>query len=517
MTSLTHIPLAIVGLGCRLPGADSPSRFMNLSLEGMRALTRAPEAWGTGLGLDRPLMGGFVPEESKDFKQFRLPPNQLEKMHRMERLLHLSLLQATQDAGYGPDKSPGGRCAIYLGATGLGVDMQVDQTLRLRTPELREHLFALLREQPDGARLMEAVDKYVAEHAPPITAESVPTTATTVAGRLSGMLDTRGGHLAVDAGTASSLAALKFASLSLREGHCDVAVVGAVSPLLSPSTFGLLAARGWLAEQELLALDERAAGTLPGEGAVALVLCRLDDALADGHRIYAVLHGVTSEMNPKQGLSRMSRMVDRAARACLDLVGVDPEQVRHVELQACGIPGLEDQEYLGLKTAYATARAEPLTFSTAAPQVGFQQAASGLVSVMRAALSLHGGMRAPVAGLTTARHGVHTTLECLTRPMKLPPRSYVGVSSLGWTGVAYHALLGAAPTREAQPVVRPVRSAPQKFAIVGMGAIAPGAQDARALWSNIITKADTIGDLPPSRFNAHKMIGALMNPGEVIP
>jgi acyl transferase domain-containing protein len=48
MTSSTNIPLAIVGLGCRLPGADNPSRFMNLSLEGMRALTRAPEAWGTG-------------------------------------------------------------------------------------------------------------------------------------------------------------------------------------------------------------------------------------------------------------------------------------------------------------------------------------------------------------------------------------------------------------------------------------------------------------------------------------
>ena len=517
MTSPTHIPLAIVGLGCRLPGADSPSRFMNMSLEGMRALSRAPEDWGAGLGLHHPLMGGFVPEEGKDFKQFRLPPNQIEKMHRMERLLHLSLLQATQDAGYGPDKSPGGRCAIYLGATGLGVDQQVDQTLRLRTPELREHLSALLREQADGTRLMEAVDKYIAEHAPLITAESVPTTATIVAGRLSGMLDTRGGHLAVDAGTASSLAALKFASLSLREGHCDVAVVGAVSPLLSPSSFGLLAARGWLAEQELLALDGRSAGTLPGEGAVALVLCRLDDAISDGQRIYAVLHGVTSEMNLKQGISKMSRMVDRAARACLDQVGVDPEQVRHVELQACGIPSLEDQEYLGLKTAFATARAEPLTFSSVSPQVGFQQAASGLVSVMRAALSLHGGMRAPVAGLSSPRHGVHNALECLARPMKLPPRSYVGVSSLGWSGVAYHALLGTAPTREAQPVVRPVRSAPQKFAIVGMGAIAPGAQNARALWSNIITKADTIGDLPPSRFSAHRLIGALMEPGEVIP
>ncbi len=517
MTSSTNIPLAIVGLGCRLPGADNPSRFMNLSLEGMRALTRAPEAWGTGLGLDRPLMGGFAPEEGKDWKQFRLPPNQVEKMHRMERLLHLALLQATQDAGYGTEKSPGARCGIYLGATGMGVDETSDSTLLLRMPEFREHLAALLQQQPDSARLLAAVDQHVRQHAPPITVESIPMTATVVAGRLAGVLDTRGGHLAVDAGTASSLAALKFASLSLQQGHCDVAVVGAVAPLLGPSSFGLLAARGWLAEQELLALDGRSAGTLPGEGAVALVLCRLDDALADGQRIYAVLHGITSEVNLKQGASRMSRMVDRAARACLDLTGVDPELVRHVEMQACGIAALEDQEYLGLKAALAATRSEPLTFSSAAPQVGFQQAASGLVSVMRAALSLHGGVRAPTAGLTTPRHGTHAGLECLTRPTKLPPRSYVGVSSLGWTGVAYHALLGPAPSRESQPIVRPVRSTPQKFAIVGMGAIAPGASDSRALWNNIITKADTIGDLPPSRFNAQRILGALMNPKDPIP
>ncbi|WP_257452836.1 SDR family NAD(P)-dependent oxidoreductase [Archangium lipolyticum] len=517
MTSPTNIPLAIVGLGCNLPGADSPSRFMNLGLEGMRALKPAPEEWATGLGLHHALMGGFVEEEGRDWKRFRLPPNQVEKMHRMDRLLHLALLQATEDAGYGPEKSPGARCAIYLGATGLGVDGKIDQTLRLRTPEMREHLAAMLQEHAEGDKLLEAVDRHVSEHTPPITVESIPTTATIVAGRLSSMLDTRGGHLAIDAGTASSLAALKFASQSLQHGHCDVAVVGAVAPLLSPSSFGLLAARGWLAAEELLALDARSSGTLPGEGAVALVLCRLDDALADGQRIYAVLHGVTSEMNLKQGLSRMSRLVDRAARTCLDMTGVDPELVRHVEMQACGIPSLEDQEMLGLRSALGATRSELLTFSSAAPQVGFQQAASGLVSVMRAALALHGGMRPPISGLTTPRYETQSTLECPARPMKLPPRSYVGVSSLGWAGLAYHALLGSAPSREATPTVRPVRAPSQKFAIVGMGAVAPGASDAKSLWSNIITKADAIGDLPPSRFNVHRILNGLMGPGEIIP
>ncbi|EPX64881.1 hypothetical protein D187_000303 [Cystobacter fuscus DSM 2262] len=517
MTSSANIPLAIIGLGCRLPGADTPARFMNQSLEGMRALTQAPEDWNAGLPVHHPLLGGFVPEEGKDWKQFKLPPAHVEKMHRMERLLHLTLLQATHDAGYGPDKSPGSRCAIFLGSTGLGVDLKTDQALRLRAPELRDHLAPLLAHRPDGARLLAAVERHVEQHAPPIITETVPMTATMVANRLSTLLDTRGGHLAVDAGTASSLAALRLASLSLQHGQCDVAVVGAVAPLLSPSSFGLLAARGWLAERELLALDGRSAGTLPGEGAVALVLCRLDDALADKQRIYAVLHGVTAEVNLKQGLSRLSRMVDRAARACLDLSGVEAEQVRHVELQACGVPGLEDQELLGLKAALSATRSEPLTFSTAAPQVGFQQAASGLVSVMRAALSLHGNVRAPVAGLTSPRPGADGLLHCLTRPEPLPPRAYVGVSSLGWSNMAYHALLGPAPTREAWTDIRPVRPAVQKFAIVGMGALAPGAPDAQALWTNTVSKADAIGDLPTSRFDVNRTLGALLSKNEVVP
>ncbi|MBM7118797.1 SDR family NAD(P)-dependent oxidoreductase [Archangium primigenium] len=517
MTPSTNIPLAIIGLGCRLPGADSPARFMNQSLEGMRALTAAPGDWNAGLGVRHALLGGFVPEEGKDWKLFRLPPTHVEKMHRMERLLHLTLVQATQDAGYGPDKSPGARCAIYLGSTGLGVDVKIDQALRLRTPEFSEHLATLFQGRPDGARLLEAVARYVDQHAPPIVTETVPMTATMVANRLSSLLDTRGGHFAVDAGTGSSMAALRMASLSLQLGQCDVAVVGAVSPLLSPSAFGLLSARGWLASEELYALDGRAAGTLPGEGAVALVLCRLDDALADKQRIYAVLHGVGSDMNPRTGLSRMSRLVDRAARACMELGGVEPDQVRHLELQACGVRGLEDQELLGLKAAFCATRSEPLTVSTAAPQVGFQQGASGLVSVMRAALSLHAGVCAPVVGLTAPRHAEDGKLQFLTRPEKLPARACVGVSSLGWNNMAWHALLGPAPTREAWSEIRPMRPPTQKFAIVGMGALAPGAPDAPALWNNTLSKADAIGDLPASRFDVTRTLGALLKNQDVVP
>ena len=307
-----------------------------------------------------------------------------------------------------------------------------------------------------------------------------------------------------------------MASLSLQLGHCDVAVVGALAPLVSPSSFGLLAARGWLAGEQLLSLDGRSSGTLPGEGAVALVLCRLDDALADKQRIYAVLHGVSAEVNLKQGISRLSRMVDRAARNCLDIAGVEAEQVRHVELQprrpGPGGPGNHRPQGRARRVAH---RAPHLLHRE--PQVGFQQAASGLVSLMRAALSLHGGVRAPVAGLTSPRHGTEGLMECLTRPEKLPPRSYVGVSSLGWNNIAYHALLGPAPAREAWADIRPVRPPTQKFAIIGMGAIAPGAPDAQALWTNIASKADAIGDLPPSRFDVNRTMGALMAKNEVVP
>ena len=506
-------PLAIVGVSCRVPGADDPSTFFEQSLRGARALTTCPADWAAQFGPSRPLRAGRLEDQPLDWKFFRLPPNQAAQMHRMERVLLQVLAGALGDAGYSPESGPGARCAMYLGATGLGVDLTIDHSLRVRSGELEQHLS---HAAGGDEALVRAVREHVVSAAPPISPDSLTTTASISAGRIAGVFDTYGGHMAVDVGAASSLGALKLAAQSLAAGHCDVAVVGANSPLLSPSVFATLDARGWLAGGELYSLDERTTGTLPGEGAAALVVRRLEDALRDGQRIYAVVHSIAEESSGSQSVARLWKLTDRAARAAMDLAETEPDAVAHLEVQGCGIVPIEDEELWGVQSAYSARRDSRLTVSSAAPNSGFLHAASGMVSLVRAALSVRRGVCAPIAGLQTPRRKAAAQLEILGAPRELPAGAMVGVSSVAWGGAAFHALLGAAPEKAPARPVRRARSS-QKIAIVGLGAAAPGAKDAPTLWKNVLAGTDAIRDLPSSRFEVDSFLRPLLADDALMP
>ena len=343
-------------------------------------------------GISHPLRGGRLDDYPFDWKTFRVPPASAEHMHRAERVLMHVVAQSMLDAGYAPNEGPD-RCGIYLGASGIGVDDSINSMLRLRSGEMLASLEAQLQTHPLRSELKKAVARAVDAEAPTVTPDSLSTTASVVAGRVSALFNTTGGHFAIDAGPASSLAALHVAAQALSLSHCDVVAVGALSPLLSASTFAVLQARGWLAGAEFDPLGELAQGTLPGEGAAALVLCRLEDAQREGRRVYAVLRSLTQASGfAKQGLSQLSKLVDRAARDALDAAGVEADLVAHAELQACGVVPWEDEELLGIRSAYARHRGHPLSVGTGALQVGFQQAASGMVSMLRAAMALEQGL-----------------------------------------------------------------------------------------------------------------------------
>jgi enediyne polyketide synthase len=508
------VPLAIVGTACRLPGAQTPAELFELSARGGDALSDCPPEWAQQLGTTRALRAGRLQALPFDWKTFRIPPNQAQTLHRMEQVLISVLADALVDAGHAPQGPALKQCAVYVAATGLGVDLNIDHSLRVRSTEVTDVLAQVLGEPADG-RLLTAVTEAVSARAPPVSADSLSTTASISAGRISGIFDTWGGHLAVDAGAASSLAALQLASRALYAGGVDTVVVGANSPLLSPSVFAALQARGWLSAGELCCLDAAADGTLPGEGAAAVVLRRLEDARRDGQRVLAVLHAVTDCSGPSLSVARLSRWVERAARLAMDRAGVEPDDVAHVEAQAAGIVSLEDEELWGLRSAFSARRGSPLTVSSAAGNTGFLQAASGLVSLVRAVESLGRGVRPPVARLRQPRV-LPQGVEVLAQARALPENALVGISSLGATGSAYFALLGR-PARRDPPPARAGRARRQKLAIVGVGAVAPGARDAATLWRNVLGKAEAIGDLPASRFDAVRLLRPLVEQGAVVP
>src|SRR5262249_2761827 len=109
--------------------------------------------------------------------------------------------------------------------------------------------------------------------------------------RFAKAIDARGGHLVVDAACASSLAAIRAAMAELRAGRLDRVITGGVGVPVPP-TYNLSVARCQaLSATGARPFDESADGIVLGEGAVVLLLKRLDDALRDGDRIEGVLLG----------------------------------------------------------------------------------------------------------------------------------------------------------------------------------------------------------------------------------
>src|SRR6185437_9469377 len=191
----------------------------------------------------------------------------------------------------------------------------------------------------------------------------------------------------------------------LQRGEADLMVAGAVDlagdvrQVLATDALGRYSRSGRFA-----AFDADADGRVLAEGAAAVVLKRLEDAVRDGDRVYAVLQGfgAASGAALARGAVR-SAAYARAVSAAHHEARVEPRDVTLVMGHGSGDPREDDDELVGLCRAFPDA-AEPLhALSSAAATVGHAGAASGLVSVVAASLALHEQMLPPMPAFRLSR------------------------------------------------------------------------------------------------------------------
>ena len=496
--------IAIVGVACRAPGASGPEALWQALESGATPFgPLPPERFDPAVhgrelpGGPRPLEGALLEADSVDWRALRLPPLQVERMHRMERVALLTMCQALEDAGIRRGGDPIDKGQIWVAATTLGSDPRVDHMRRIRRFELASPVRdALVARRPERLPDVEPVlDRVFDQAAPPIHPDSFTTSASLIAGRVANLYDLRGGHAAVDADLASSLAAVERAAIALQTDVCDLALVCGISPFLSALPLLAFAHRGWLGDEAPRPFDPSSRGTQLGEGCAALVLKRLEDA--GGGRVYAVLDAVGSACAPRlEGARGLEECVRLAASRALERAGVAPAEVRHVESRACGVPELDRAEAQGLALAYRGAAAGPLGLASAVPGVGFLQAASGMFALLRAALMLHRGAFPSRRSSLPGCHGLDGA--------EAPRRA--GVSDAGPGPIAYHAVLSAAAAPRAAVARR--ERANDAVAIVGAGILVPRASDVGTFWRNVVERIDAIGDLPPDRWDADRLAGS---------
>lgn len=430
-------PLAVVGVGCRLPGANGPEAFWRLLSQGRDAVTTVPEdRWDPFLppesdgGRPAPQVsehGGYL-EDIAGFDEefFGIPPREAAAMDPQQRILMEVAREALDHAAIPAGDLAGTATGVYVGISG-------NEYAQLTT----------------GA--LDAVDAWT----PAGAALSI------AANRLSYALDLRGPSLALDTACSSSLVATHHAARSLASGESDTALVGGVNLLLSPAVTLAFQRAGALAPHgRSRAFDASAEGMVRGEGCAVLVLKRLRDAERDRNRVLAVIRSTAVNSDGRSnGLLAPNPEAQRAllAQAHHRTGPVPPETLDYVEAHGTGTPLGDPIEAGALGSVLGAGRVpdRPLLIGSVKTNTGHLEAAAGVTGLVKTVLSLaHDEIPPSLHFEQPSPHidfdalGVRVVADAEPWP-RYSGTATAGVSSFGFGGTNAHVVLqeytGATP------------------------------------------------------------------------
>jgi myxalamid-type polyketide synthase MxaB len=430
-------PIAIVGMSCRFPGADNPTEFWRLLRDGTDMVREIPaERWNhdqyfdadpkaPGKMLTR--WGGFLgPVDGFDAAFFSIAPREVLRMDPQQRLLLELSWEALEDAGIVPQSLASTATGVFIG---FGV---------------LEYSFAQIKDP-------NLIDGYTNTGYFPCI----------MSNRISYAFDFRGPSMSVDTACSSSLVAIQLACASLRSGASTVALSGGVSLMLEPATtIGFSKLSAMSPDGRCHTFDAAANGYVRGEGAGLLVLKLLSQAQADGDDIYALIRGeAVNQDGRSNGLTAPSgRAQEAVLRAAYANAGVSPGQVQYVEAHGTGTFLGDPIEAQALGTVLATGRpaGNRCSIGSLKTNIGHLEAAAGVASVIKVALSMRHGWMLPQLHFKTPNPHIafdRLPLKVQTALEPWPKGStpmLAGVSSFGFGGTNAHLVLEGPPVAESQ-------------------------------------------------------------------
>ena len=460
-------PIAIVGMACRYPDARSPADVWDNALSQRRAFRRLPkerldldEYWSADRGaVDATYSTQAAVLEGYEFDRtkFRVAGSTFRATDMAHWLALEVASEALADAGFaGGNGLPAETTGVLVGNSLTG-EFSRASLMRLRWPYVRRVLTETLQHRGWSAAqrtglLSELEQRYKAPF-PDVGDESLAGgLSNTIAGRICNHFDLGGGGYTVDGACASSLLAIANCCSALTVADLDVAIAGGVDLSLDPFELVGFAKIGALAEDMMRVFDAKAAGFWPGEGCGMVVLMRLQDAINQCRRIYAVVRGWGVSSDGSGGITRpkiggQQLALHRAYRRA----AIDIGTVGYFEGHGTGTAVGDAIELRALSQTrhQSKTRGIPAAVGSIKANIGHTKAAAGVAGFIKAALAVQQQIIPPSSGWENAHpaiaeegHSLRLVREGQIWPAELP--LLAGVSAMGFGGINAHIVMGSA-------------------------------------------------------------------------
>lgn len=429
-------PIAIVGIGLRLPGgANDVEQLWQKLRAGTDAIGPVPrERWdarifgsadGEAPGRTYAVEGGFLDQSPYEFDAsfFSLAPREASQLDPQQRLLLEASWEALERAGQPPTQLGDKSVGVFVG--GFCLDNLVGRL---------------------GVHARDAINSHTA----------TSSTMTMLANRISHALDLHGPSLTVDTACSSSLVATHLACRSLWSGESELALAAGVNVILRPEYFLAMSKGGFLSRSgRCRAFDADADGYVRGEGVAVVALTPLSRALERGDEIHALI--LATGVNQDGRTPGISTPSAAAQEQLIRRVHADPavvaERLVYVEAHGPGTPVGDPIEARSIGRALGSSGREPVQLGSIKTNLGHLEACAGVAGLIKAALvlerrevppNLH--FDRPNPEIDFEGLGLHVPTEIVSLPAE--GELQAAVNSFGYGGTNAHAVLASPPARK---------------------------------------------------------------------
>lgn len=431
----TTQPIAVVGMSAHFGKWDSLTQFQRRVLGGdSETTTTLPKKWW-GMEKIHPHHGYFIDELTIPFGRYRIPPKELQEMLPQQLLMLQVATQAVEDANLTERNNAG----VFMGIA-----------LDLNTTNFHFRWQALHKAQKWAKAAQDTIANSANE---PLSANrTMGALGGIVASRIARELNVAKSSFTISSEETSGLSALEVAMRSLQNNDIDAAIVGAVD--LAGDIRAVLAAEHNLASPgQNTAFDKRATGSVIGEGAGAIVIKRLEDAIRDNDHIHAVIHGIGSATTTDTHKGTNKKAYKLAMERAYAEAKIDPKTIEYIETHGSGE---YHQDAMEIESLIETFDKKSLAVGSVKADIGHTGAACGMASLIKTILCLREQITPAMRGFQQIRdeHVQQPLIPKYTQywlhDRAQGPRR-AGVSCMSTDGNAMHVVLEEYTTQKATP------------------------------------------------------------------